>query len=180
MTRFDIASVCNSPGLTRDGDQVALAVTELAAAVPRLQAHLLRLVAEVDRSDLATGAGVVNTAGWLRGRTRIAGPDASRAVGQARGLDAHDATRAALHLGKVQLAQAAEVIHAVEALPGEVADQRAAAEQQAGVGSMDRRCRSRCLLSVRGAHCLPRGRCASPARASRARRRARRSGSGVR
>ena len=103
---------------TLTDDEVALAVTELAAAVPRLQAHLLRLLAEVDRSDLATRTGAVNTAAWLRGLTRITGPEASRLVKQGRGLEEHDATRAALGQGEIQLAQAVEVIGRRPGAPG--------------------------------------------------------------
>jgi len=65
---------------TMSHDERAETVAELSRALPRIQALLLALVADADRTDTATTTGATRTAGWLKGLTRATGPDATGSV----------------------------------------------------------------------------------------------------
>ena len=103
-------------------------ITELVTGLPRLQGHLMTLLAQADSADLASRSGAVNTAAWLRGRTRATGAEATGLVRTARTLEAHQPVRDALLAGEVLLDQATTITTAVDALPAEVHHRRDQAE----------------------------------------------------
>ena len=102
-------------------------IAELVALKDRIDALMLEVVAEADRSDDATAGGAVNTAALVRSATRLTGPESSRLVRTARTLESHDLVREALAAGEIRVQQATVIGAAVDALPEEVADRRGAA-----------------------------------------------------
>ena len=97
-------------------------LTELHAGVARLQGHALTLVGHADATNLASETGQVSTAALLRSLTRMTVAEANRAVKTAGLMERMPPTADALLTGAVNVAQAAEILKAVAALPEEVGD----------------------------------------------------------
>jgi hypothetical protein len=102
--------------------ELGQAIAELSSGIARLGSQVLSLVAEADRSDMATNAGATNTAAWVRGLTNQTGPETSRLVRTARALESHEPTRTALASGAIGLDQARAVMDAVADIPAEHRD----------------------------------------------------------
>ena len=98
--------------------------------ITRLQAVRLSLVAEADRSAVASQSGMTGTSAWLAARTRREGGQAARDVRLATALDnGLDATREALAAGDVSTEHAMVIATATAQLPqGLGADERTAIE----------------------------------------------------
>lgn len=99
-------------------------------AITRLQAVRLALVAEADRSAVASESGMTGTGAWLAARTRREGGEAQRDVRLATALDTGlPATREALAAGEVSKEHAQVIATATSQLPdGLGVDERAAIE----------------------------------------------------
>jgi hypothetical protein len=96
-------------------------LTELTAAANRVEGLRLAVLAHADRLDLAAESGATSTGAWLAHTTRTPHPVAHRQVTLARRLDTgFEATATALQAGRIDPAQAAEVVTAVDALPARV------------------------------------------------------------
>ena len=106
-------------------------VADVDRAVTRLQALKLALVARVDRSEVASDAGMTGTAAWLAARSRRDGASAAREVRLATALDAGlTATRDALSEGALTTEHAFVIATVADQLPsGLDATERAAIEQ---------------------------------------------------
>ena len=106
-------------------------VGEVDRAVTRLQAMKLSLVAVVDKSDVASDAGMTGTAAWLAARSRRDGASAAREVRLATALDAGlTATREALGDGELTTEHALVIATVADQLPtGLDAAERAVIEQ---------------------------------------------------
>src|SRR5580765_7718030 len=106
-------------------------IGDLDRAVTRLQALKLSLVAVVDRSDVASDAGMTGTAAWLAARSRRDGAAAAREVRLATALDGGlTATREALGEGVLSTEHAQVIATTAQQLPaGLDATERAAIEQ---------------------------------------------------
>lgn len=106
-------------------------VVELDRAMTRLQAVKLSLVAVVDRSDVASDAGMTGTAAWLAARSRRDGASAAREVRLATALDGGlSATREALREGDLSTEHALVIATTAQHLPTGLDDtERAAIEQ---------------------------------------------------
>ena len=106
-------------------------IVEVDRAVSRLQALKLSLVAVVDRSDVASDAGMTGTAAWLAARSRRDGAAAAREVRLATALDGGlTATREALSEGALTPEHALVIATTAEQLPTGLDDtERAAIEQ---------------------------------------------------
>ncbi|WP_344135348.1 DUF222 domain-containing protein, partial [Pedococcus bigeumensis] len=106
-------------------------IVELDRAVTRLQALKLSLVAVVDRSDVASDAGMTGTAAWLAARSRRDGASAAREVRLATALDGgFSATREALSVGDLSTEHALVIATTAQQLPsGLDQTERAAIEQ---------------------------------------------------
>ncbi len=84
------------------GPAAAHALGEVDRVISRLQAVRLSLVAEADRSEVASGSGMTGTSSWLAVSTRREGGQAARDVRLATALDnGLPATREALSAGDV-------------------------------------------------------------------------------
>ena len=105
-------------------------IVDLDRAVTRLQALKLSLVARVDRSDVASDAGMTGTAAWLAARSRRDGASAAREVRLATALDGGlAATRDALSHGDLTTEHALVIATVADQLPaGLDATERAAIE----------------------------------------------------
>lgn len=106
-------------------------VGEVDRAVTRLQAMKLSLVAVVDKSDVASDAGMTGTAAWLAAHSRRDGASAAREVRLATALDAGlTATREALGDGELTTEHALVIATVADQLPtGLDAAERAVIEQ---------------------------------------------------
>lgn len=106
-------------------------IGEVDRAVTRLQAMKLSLVAVVDKSDVASDAGMTGTAAWLAARSRRDGASAARDVRLATALDAGlTATREALGDGELTTEHALVIANVADQLPtGLDAAERAVIEQ---------------------------------------------------
>jgi hypothetical protein len=106
-------------------------VGDVDRAITRLQAMKLSLVAVVDRSDVATDAGMTGTAAWLASRSRRDSASAAREVSLATALDdGLSATKAALGEGEVTTEHAMVIATATQQLPTGLAHaERAAIEE---------------------------------------------------
>ncbi|GAA2161899.1 HNH endonuclease signature motif containing protein [Pedococcus bigeumensis] len=106
-------------------------IVELDRAVTRLQALKLSLVAVVDRSDVASDAGMTGTAAWLAARSRRDGASAAREVRLATALDGgFSATREALSVGDLSTEHALVIATTAQQLPSGLDEtERAAIEQ---------------------------------------------------
>jgi hypothetical protein len=106
-------------------------IDELDRAVTRLQALKLSLLAVVDKSDVASDAGMTGTAAWLAARSRRDGAAAAREVRLATALDGGlTATREALGDGVLSTEHALVIATTAEQLPtGLDATERAAIEE---------------------------------------------------
>jgi len=106
-------------------------IADLDKAVTRMQALKLSLVAVVDKSDVASDAGMTGTAAWLAARSRRDGASAAREVRLATALDGGlAATRAALREGDLTTEHALVIATTAEQLPtGLDSTERAAIEQ---------------------------------------------------
>jgi hypothetical protein len=117
------------------GDVVGAAAASLALGavdrvITRLQAVRLGLVAEADRSQVASASGMSGTGAWLAARTRREGGQAQRDVHLATALDnGLAATREALAAGEVSAEHAHVIATATSQLPeGLGPDERTAIE----------------------------------------------------
>ena len=106
-------------------------VGEVDRAITRLQAMKLSLVAVVDKSDVASDAGMTGTAAWLAARSRRDAASAAREVRLATALDAGlTATREALGDGELTTEHALVIATVADQLPtGLDAAERAVIEQ---------------------------------------------------
>ncbi len=106
-------------------------IGELERAVTRLQALKLSLVAVVDKTDVATDAGMTGTGAWLAARSRTDGASAAKEVRLATALDQGLAvTGAALGEGVLSTEHAHVIAHTAQQLPaGLDAAERAAIER---------------------------------------------------
>jgi hypothetical protein len=106
-------------------------VGDVDRAITRLQAMKLSLVAVVDRSDVATDAGMTGTAAWLASRSRRDSASAAREVRLATAFDgALPATRQALGQGDLTPEHALVIATTTEQLPTGLDDtERDAIEQ---------------------------------------------------
>ena len=103
-------------------------IAELLALRSRIDAHLYAVVADADHADLATTTGATTTAAWLQAASGITRAEATRLVRQARAIEPHPPTHAALAAGAIHTEQATVIVAAVDALPTEVADHAPNAE----------------------------------------------------
>lgn len=119
-----------SPGDVVGGAAASAALRVADEVITRLQAMRLSLVAEADRSDVASESGMTGTGAWLAARTRRDGSQAARDVRLATALDnGLDATREALAAGDVSTEHAQVIATATAQLPPDLgADERAAIE----------------------------------------------------
>ena len=106
-------------------------VGDVDRAITRLQAMRLSLVAVVDKSDVASDAGMTGTAAWLASRSRRDSASAAREVRLATTLDGGlDATREALGQGDLTPEHALVIATTTEQLPTGLDDtERDAIEQ---------------------------------------------------
>lgn len=102
---------------------------ELLALQARLHHRVLGLVAEADRSGVASEVAAPTTAAWIRSFTAESGAAAARLVKEARALEDHEPTADELAAGWINRDQAREIVAAVDALPDSVADRKPEAEQ---------------------------------------------------
>jgi hypothetical protein len=79
----------------------------------------LALLAQADRTDLATHDGEVNLTAWLRDRVRLAPAEARRQIALARSLEHHHLTRTALAAGAFPTASAAVIVDRLDDLPAD-------------------------------------------------------------
>ncbi|WP_344134447.1 DUF222 domain-containing protein, partial [Pedococcus bigeumensis] len=114
-----------------DGYAASSLVVDLDRAVTRMQALKLSLVAVVDRSDVASDAGMTGTAAWLAARSRRDSASAAREVSLATALDdGLTATKAALGEGEVTTEHALVIATTAQQLPSGLDDaERAAIER---------------------------------------------------
>src|SRR5690349_23209927 len=119
------------------GHAASSLVADVDRAVTRLQALKLSLVAVVDRSDVASDAGMTGTAAWLAARSRRDGASAAREVRLATALDGGlTATREALGEGVLSTEHAQVIATTAQQLPaGLDSTERAAIEQSAVAGA---------------------------------------------
>jgi Domain of unknown function (DUF222) len=96
-------------------------VDSLLADVHRLQGRVAgvaaRLVAEVDRRELAKRAGGASTQAWLRHRLQLAPAEAKQQVTSAGALTSLDLIREALAVGDLSRAHAEVVVKMMDTLP---------------------------------------------------------------
>jgi hypothetical protein len=92
------------------------------AAQARLAALTLGLVAQADRSDLATYEGSAGLVAWLREHVRLAPGEGKRQVRLARALEEHPITEQALAAGSFPAASAAVILEALAVLSIDEAD----------------------------------------------------------
>lgn len=105
-------------GDVRGGAAAALSLGEVDRLIARLQSVRLSLVAEADRSEIASGSGLTGTSAWLALSTRRDGGQAARDVRLAAALDSDlPATRAALAAGDVSTEHAHVIARATAQLP---------------------------------------------------------------
>ncbi|WP_457254658.1 DUF222 domain-containing protein [Pedococcus sp. P5_B7] len=106
-------------------------VVELDRAMARMAALKLSLAAVVDKSDVASDAGMTGTAVWLAARSRRDGASTAREVRLATALDGGlPATRQALSVGDLSTEHALVIATTAQQLPAGLDDtQRAAIEQ---------------------------------------------------
>lgn len=99
-------------------EAAAAVVHQVDRVIRRLQALRLSVLAEADRSDVASGSGASGTAAWLAAVTRSDGAAASREVRLATALDdGLPATREALAAGAVSTEHAQVIATATAQLP---------------------------------------------------------------
>jgi hypothetical protein len=107
-------------------------VVELASALERIEAELVRTVAQWDARAAWAEEGAATAASWLASHTRLPRVDAVRMVRSARLVRRHDATREALAAGVVSCAHTEILATAARGreryLPHAEADLLAAAE----------------------------------------------------
>ena len=115
-------------GLSDAGVVDLLARTHTVSSA--VEAVRLRLVAEADRRETATGAVATSTAAWLAATERISRREAARQVRLAADLDTRfDQVRAGLADGRLNAEQVQVIVAALRRLPTDVgAEQRAVAE----------------------------------------------------
>ncbi|GAB7006141.1 hypothetical protein JCM18899A_36140 [Nocardioides sp. AN3] len=101
-------------------EELSESLREAYAAEARLARLKLALLAQADRSDVATHDAQPHMVAWLREHARLAPPDGRRQVKLARALEQHPLTAEALAAGSFPVASAAVVVEAVDALPVEV------------------------------------------------------------
>ncbi|SDP57972.1 protein of unknown function [Pedococcus dokdonensis] len=100
------------------GPAARTALSAVDRTISRLQAFRLSLVAEADRSEVASDSGLTDTGAWLAATTRQDGGQAARDVRLATALDTElPATRAALAAGEVSAEHAQVIATATAALP---------------------------------------------------------------
>lgn len=93
-------------------------LTEVDRAIARLQAVRLGLIAEADRAEVATDAGMAGTGSWLAAHTRTDGGTAAAQVRLATALaDDLPATKTALAAGDLSPEHAAVIVNATSRLP---------------------------------------------------------------
>ena len=110
------------------GAAAAVALGEVDRVITRLQAVRLSLVAEADRSEVASGSGMTGTSAWLAVSTRRDGGQAARDVRLAAALDnGLAATREALAAGDVSTEHAEVIATATAQLPEGLSRQERAA-----------------------------------------------------
>lgn len=100
-------------------DDLTQCLQEAYAAQTRLAALTLGLVAQADRTDLATHHGQVNLVAWLREHVLLAPAEGKRQVTLARALEHHPLTRAAVATGRVPAASAAVITSTLDTLPAD-------------------------------------------------------------
>lgn len=109
-----------------DGEAVAR-VADAVRLRAQADAVLLAAIGEVDARGLARARGATSTSAWLTGAHRVGPGQAARLVGTARALREHlPATAEAMAGGRVQLAQAQVIVHALSDLSKELAAGRLA------------------------------------------------------
>lgn len=109
------------------GAAAAAALGDVDRVITRLQAVRLSLVAEADRSEVASDSGLTDTSAWLAVSTRREGGQAARDVRLATALDnGLAATREALAAGDVSTEHAQVIATATTQLPGGLSPQERA------------------------------------------------------
>jgi hypothetical protein len=101
-------------------EELAECLAEAYAAQARLSALTLGLVAQADRSGLASHEGVVDMVAWLRVDARLAPADGKRQVRLAKALEDRPVVRQALASGAFAPASAAVVVEAIRRPPADV------------------------------------------------------------
>ena len=101
-------------------EDLAQCLEEAYAAQARLASVTLGLLAQADRTDVATLDAAPNLVAWLREHARLAPAAAKQQVNLARALEEHRVTREALAAGSFPAASAAVIVQTVDALPAEV------------------------------------------------------------
>jgi hypothetical protein len=120
LDRVHTGDVCGGPA-------AATALGEVDRVISRLQAVRLSLVAEADRSEVASGSGMTGTSAWLAVSTRREGGQAARDVRLATALDnGLPATREALAAGDVSTDHAQVIGTTTAQLPDALSPQERA------------------------------------------------------
>ena len=122
-----------------DVGSVAETVTELTAAVHRLQALRAAVLTRGEVLDVAATTGATSTQAWFAHATTSTHRQARKAVKLAAALDRHEPTAVELAAGRIGPEQAEVILAAVDALP-------------ASVGAADRERAEKHLLVEAGTH----------------------------
>ncbi|HET6939709.1 MAG TPA: DUF222 domain-containing protein, partial [Nocardioides sp.] len=118
--RSELSSVAEVPVWSMDADQTTDALTEVRAAKAQLAELEARLLTHADRTDVAAESGATSTANWHAHATQTTRQQSHRLMRTAHGLDTHEATRAALAHGGVNVEQADVILHALDELPADL------------------------------------------------------------
>ncbi len=120
--RADLDSVADLGAWSLGSVGTAAALQELARARGQLAELELRLVHHADRVGLHSEVGAADTLAWWANTTRQTKPDAKRRLLLAASLDYdHEPVRDAMAEGRLAEDQAGIIVHAVDALPVELA-----------------------------------------------------------
>lgn len=108
------------PLLSLSAAELGSSIESYLSLIDRLSAQLARLIERAEEVDLPADLGAPSTAVWLRARFGLSPRSAAALVRQASGLRAAPVAARAARLGAVRVEAAAEIGHALAALPAEV------------------------------------------------------------
>lgn len=94
-----------------------MAIESQRTLISRLSAQLAGMVDQADALDRPAEPAAPSMVSWLRGRFGLSPRDASRLVREVRGLRAAPVAAEAARFGAIPVESAAEIGHAVTALP---------------------------------------------------------------
>ena len=115
--RTSIGSVADTPVWSMDTSETTSTLQELKALAAQVTELQTRMLSHADRVELAADGSATSTANWYAVTTQTTRPQAHRLMRIAQGLEAHEATRAALAEGEVLIEQAEVILRSLSELP---------------------------------------------------------------